>query len=86
MNLAKAAFFDAQVDAPRAAEEYGSEEAPKIRRLLTEGRLHSGLSVLEPGCGTGRLFGQAGFEIDRFVDDALGYFLRARPAAAGMMR
>jgi demethylmenaquinone methyltransferase/2-methoxy-6-polyprenyl-1,4-benzoquinol methylase len=55
MNLAKAAFFDAQVDAPWAAAEYGSEEVPKIRRLLTEGRLHGGLSVLEPGCGTGRL-------------------------------
>jgi hypothetical protein len=40
--------------------------------------------VLEPGCGTGRLFGQAGFVIDRFVDDELGYFLRARPAAAGL--
>jgi hypothetical protein len=84
MNHAKAAFFDAQVDAPWAAEEYGPGEAPKIRRLLTEGMLHCGLSVLEPGCGTGRLFGQAGFVIDRFVDDELGYFLRARPAAAGL--
>jgi demethylmenaquinone methyltransferase/2-methoxy-6-polyprenyl-1,4-benzoquinol methylase len=55
MNHAKAAYFDAQAEAPWAAEEYGPQEAPKIRRLLTEGKLHSGLSVLEPGCGTGRL-------------------------------
>ena len=55
MNLAKAAFFDTQVDAPWAAAQYGPDEAPKILRLLTEARIHAGLRVLEPGCGTGRL-------------------------------
>jgi hypothetical protein len=56
INRAKAAFFDAPVEAPWAAEEYGPGEAPKIRRLLTEGKLHAGLFVVEPGCRTGRLF------------------------------
>jgi demethylmenaquinone methyltransferase/2-methoxy-6-polyprenyl-1,4-benzoquinol methylase len=55
MNLAKAAFFDAQVGSPWAADEYGPAEAPKIRRLLAEADFRSGLSVLEPGWGTGRL-------------------------------
>lgn len=55
MNLAKAAFFDAQVGAPWAAAEYGQDEAPKIRRLVTEADLWTDLRVLEPGCGTGRL-------------------------------
>lgn len=55
MNLAKATFFDAQVEASWAADEYGPAEAPKIRRLIAEADICSGLSVLEPGCGTGRL-------------------------------
>jgi demethylmenaquinone methyltransferase/2-methoxy-6-polyprenyl-1,4-benzoquinol methylase len=55
MNVAKAAFFDGQVSAPWAATEYGEDEAPKIRRLLTEAHIRDGLRLLEPGCGTGRL-------------------------------
>ena len=55
MNLAKAAFFDAQVGSQWAADDYGPAEAPKIRRLLAEADFRSGLAVLEPGCGTGRL-------------------------------
>lgn len=55
MNVAKAAFFDGQVNAPWAATEYGEDEAPKIRRLLTEAHIRDGLRLLEPGCGTGRL-------------------------------
>lgn len=54
-NQAKAAFFDAQVDAPWAALEYGEAERPKLERLLREAELGPGQRVLEPGCGTGRL-------------------------------
>lgn len=55
MNQAKAKFFDAQVAAGWAAEEYGEAERPKLERLLLQNELAPGLRVLEPGCGTGRL-------------------------------
>lgn len=55
MNQAKAEFFDAQVAAGWAAEEYGDTERPKLERLLTQSELEPGQWVLEPGCGTGRL-------------------------------
>jgi demethylmenaquinone methyltransferase/2-methoxy-6-polyprenyl-1,4-benzoquinol methylase len=55
MNVAKAAFFDEQVGATWAAAEYGEDESPKIRRLLTDAQIYTGLHILEPGCGTGRL-------------------------------
>ncbi|MCA1906066.1 MAG: class I SAM-dependent methyltransferase [Desulfarculus sp.] len=55
VNHAKAAFFDAQVDAPWAAMDYGEAERPKLERLLRESELGPGQRVLEPGCGTGRL-------------------------------
>ncbi|MBU4566966.1 MAG: class I SAM-dependent methyltransferase [Desulfarculus sp.] len=55
MNRAKAEFFDAQVAAGWAAEEYGDTERPKLERLLQQSELQPGHWVLEPGCGTGRL-------------------------------
>lgn len=55
VNQAKAAFFDAQVDSPWAALDYGEAERPKLERLLSEAELGPGQRVLEPGCGTGRL-------------------------------
>ena len=55
MNEAKAGFFDAQVAAGWAAEEYGETERPKLERLLQQSELQPGHWVLEPGCGTGRL-------------------------------
>lgn len=55
VNQAKSEFFDAQVDAPWAALEYGEAERPKLERLLRETELGPGQRVLEPGCGTGRL-------------------------------
>lgn len=55
MNRAKASFFDGQVSAPWAADEYGPDEVPKVERLFTRGELAVGQRVLEPGCGTGRL-------------------------------
>ncbi len=55
MNIAKAVYFDGEVNAPWAAAEYGENEAPKIRRLLADARISRGLRLLEPGCGTGRL-------------------------------
>ena len=55
MNQAKAEFFDAQVAAGWAAEEYGEAERPKLERLLRQSELQPGHWVLEPGCGTGRL-------------------------------
>jgi len=55
MNRVKAAYFDAMTTMPWAAEPFGSEEQPKIARLLAAAEIRPGVSVLEPGCGTGRL-------------------------------
>jgi len=55
MNLAKAAFFDAEATAPWAAAPYGAEERPKLARLLAAAEIGPGTRVLEVGCGTGRL-------------------------------
>jgi demethylmenaquinone methyltransferase/2-methoxy-6-polyprenyl-1,4-benzoquinol methylase len=52
---AKATFFDAQVQAEWAAEEYGTEEMGKLERLFEITGPLAGLRLLEPGCGTGRL-------------------------------
>ena len=51
----KAAYFDANVEAPWAAAEYGPEEITKLDRLFAHIGPLRGLKVLEPGCGTGRL-------------------------------
>jgi len=55
MYEAKAAYFDANVDAPWAAAEYSPEEMTKLERLFDHTGPLQGLKVLEPGCGTGRL-------------------------------
>ncbi|WP_022663192.1 class I SAM-dependent methyltransferase [Paucidesulfovibrio longus] len=51
----KAAFFDAQAEAPWADGEYGPEERAKLKRLFGLLPDLRGAAVLEPGCGTGRL-------------------------------
>jgi SAM-dependent methyltransferase len=64
MNIAKAKFFDGEVDAAWSAPAYTSEELGKIDRLVTVSGIGTGMSVLEPGCGTGRL--------TRILSDAVG--------------
>jgi ubiquinone/menaquinone biosynthesis C-methylase UbiE len=51
----KAAFFDGQIDAAWAADAYGPEERRKLERLRGELAPLAGKSILEPGCGTGRM-------------------------------
>ncbi|MGD9367465.1 MAG: class I SAM-dependent methyltransferase [Desulfobacteraceae bacterium] len=55
MNHEKADFFDSQVDAPWADTPYGRAEKPKLERLFFHCGPLKGRTVLEPGCGTGRL-------------------------------
>lgn len=55
MNEQKAEFFDNQVNAQWAADEYGEDERPKLERLRAAAGIKPGMSILEPGCGTGRL-------------------------------
>jgi len=55
MYEAKAAYFDANVEAPWAAADYGPEEVTKLDRLFAHIGPLRGHKVLEPGCGTGRL-------------------------------
>jgi demethylmenaquinone methyltransferase/2-methoxy-6-polyprenyl-1,4-benzoquinol methylase len=55
MNSERAVFFDSQVDTSWADAPYGHEEAPKLERLAHQCGSLDGRSVLEPGCGTGRL-------------------------------
>lgn len=55
MNKTKADFFDSEVDSDWSAREYGVGELGKIDRILEAGAVCSGVKVIEPGCGTGRL-------------------------------
>jgi demethylmenaquinone methyltransferase/2-methoxy-6-polyprenyl-1,4-benzoquinol methylase len=55
MYKRKAAYFDSQVQAPWADEEYGLDEMDKLDRLFAETGPLDGLVILEPGCGTSRL-------------------------------
>lgn len=51
----RAAFFDAEAAAPWAAAPYGAEHAPKLERFFARTGPLAGRTLLEPGCGTGRL-------------------------------
>ena len=51
----KAAYFDAQATAPWANYEYDPEESAKLERLFSYTGPLTGMNVLEPGCGAGRL-------------------------------
>ncbi|NCC24930.1 MAG: methyltransferase domain-containing protein [Deltaproteobacteria bacterium] len=55
MYTAKASFFDGQVQAPWAADEYSTEELAKLERVFDILGDLAGWTILEPGCGTGRL-------------------------------
>jgi ubiquinone/menaquinone biosynthesis C-methylase UbiE len=90
MYEAKAAYFDANVDALWAAPEYGKEEMFKLARLFRHIGPLKGFKVLEPGCGTGRLteilsnhVGQAGLvvalDISPMMVDAARHRTGVRP-------
>jgi len=51
----KAAFFNAEAESDWAATEYTKEEIQKIEAALKYLPSLEGQTVLEPGCGTGRL-------------------------------
>src|SRR4030042_5569538 len=79
MNNNKSAFFDSQVDAPWAAAEYAPDEKEKIQRLIQNIEVRDGLTILEPGCGTGRLTevlanvaGPAGFVLALDISPRMG--------------
>lgn len=55
MNREKVSFFDTQADQDWADAEYTPEETEKIGRLFRETGIRTGTSIIEPGCGTGRL-------------------------------
>jgi demethylmenaquinone methyltransferase/2-methoxy-6-polyprenyl-1,4-benzoquinol methylase len=55
MDLAKAKFFDTQVNSTWASNEYTAAERVRIDQVMSAVDLHKGMSVLEPGCGVGRL-------------------------------
>ncbi len=54
-NAEKARFFDAQAEAAWAAPDYTSQERAKIAEVFHSLPSLVGQTVLEPGCGTGRL-------------------------------
>ena len=51
----KSAFFDDQVREDWATRDYGPDERRKLDRLFASVGPLTGLRLLEPGCGTGRL-------------------------------
>ncbi|VFQ46832.1 class I SAM-dependent methyltransferase [Desulfoluna butyratoxydans] len=55
MYARKADFFDSQTGAPWATEAYGPEELAKLDRVFASAGPLEGKTVVEPGCGTGRL-------------------------------
>ncbi|WP_045214391.1 class I SAM-dependent methyltransferase [Desulfonatronovibrio magnus] len=55
INRAKADFFDAQANAQWANDNYTREEMEKIQKVLTTIPDLEGMTILEPGCGTGRM-------------------------------
>ena len=55
MDVSKSAFFDTQVDTAWASAPYTQQEHERIDQVLASAGLASGMNVLEPGSGTGRL-------------------------------
>jgi demethylmenaquinone methyltransferase/2-methoxy-6-polyprenyl-1,4-benzoquinol methylase len=55
VNTEKARFFDAQAQAEWAAPDYTPQERAKIAEVFHSLSSLVGQTVLEPGCGTGRL-------------------------------
>ena len=55
MYTCKARFFDTQIHAPWASGPYGPEEMAKLDRLFSVAGSLEGMTIVEPGCGTGRL-------------------------------
>ncbi|MFP4034549.1 MAG: class I SAM-dependent methyltransferase [Desulfovermiculus sp.] len=55
VNTEKARFFDAQAQAKWAAPDYTPQERAKIAEVFHSLPSFVGQTVLEPGCGTGRL-------------------------------
>lgn len=51
----KSVFFDAQAREDWATDDYGPDERKKLDRLFAIAGPLTGLKLLEPGCGTGRL-------------------------------
>jgi demethylmenaquinone methyltransferase/2-methoxy-6-polyprenyl-1,4-benzoquinol methylase len=51
----KIAYFDSQVNAVWSSMVYGEDEQKKLERLFSHVGSFEGMTVLEPGCGTGRL-------------------------------
>ena len=51
----KIAYFDSQIDAAWSSMVYGEDEQKKLERLFSHVGSLEGLTILEPGCGTGRL-------------------------------
>ncbi|WP_419786107.1 class I SAM-dependent methyltransferase [Pseudodesulfovibrio sp.] len=55
MTQTQVEFFDAQTNAPWASTPYGADESRKIGRFFELAGQLTGKTVLEPGCGTGRM-------------------------------
>ena len=55
MYKEKAKFFDGQIAAPWANNDYTVEELKKAEKIISKCKIKKGCRVIEPGCGTGRL-------------------------------
>ena len=55
MYKEKANFFDGQIDAPWANDNYSSEELLKSDKIFKLCKIKQGSKIIEPGCGSGRL-------------------------------